>query len=335
MQHRYFNFGEPASAAIFKEMLSGITGKCVLSGGDIGIATPAITNPPTQPDRIIINPVWVMLDSPRLTEQGMTRANVLLFEDEVKQMIVPIGSSASNWTIVYRHNDADVIGGNSAALTLDSGLIRSQDIPDGVALGYVLYPGGGVGLNPTMIIQAPREKLQAHSDPTDGMILTPPFTSMLYTYLGASPMPGFDTIDDPVWRQCLQIDNTASLVPSLDRLRWSFVVGAVPPRSIVLDYVQETSQQITLDIEDTEGNVSSGWGSGTVLSQMLTQDFSSDFVLETQGSQQLRRRRLRITNGQFTQGKRFRVQATISTPAAKRTLVTGAGFSTYNQPFAG
>lgn len=325
-QHRYFNFGEPASAALFKEMLSGITGKGVLKGGEIGVA---------QTDRVIINPVWLMLASPRVTDSGTFRNNVLLYEDEAKYLIVPISSAPTNWSIVYRHTDADVIGGNAASLSLDPGLLRTEDIDNGVVLGYVLYPGGGIGLAERMLIKAPSAILQAASTPNDGVILSPPFSSMLYTYLGTAPMPTVGTIDDTTWRQIYCIDNSASLVPSLDRLRWSFVCGAESPKSILIDYVVETGLTISLDLEDTDGKVSSGWGSGTVLPYMLTQDFSSDVILETQGTQQLRRRRLRITNGTFAPGKRFRIQATVSTPTAKRTLIAGAGYSTYSLPFAG
>lgn len=333
-QHRYFDFGVPASASIFKEMLSGLTGKTVLSGGEIGVA--AVT-PPTQPDRITIQPVWVSLDSPRVTQQGTKRAALLLYEDETKQLIVPITSAAANYTVVYRHTDADIFGGNAAALTLDFGLLKNENLNDGIVLGYVLYPGGAIGLNETMIVPAPQARLQAVSSPADGMFLTPPFTSMLATRT-AGPFPNISTVDDTEFGNVMLIDNQLGTVPSIDQFRWAFIVGREAPHNITLDYVQETGQQITLDIEDSEGNVStSSWSpTATVLSSMLTSDFTQDYVLQTSSTgQQLRRRRLRITNGTFTPGKRFRVQATIQTAAAKRTLVASVGHSTYRQPFSG
>lgn len=332
-QHRYFDFGVPASASIFKEMLSGLTGKTVLSGGEIGVAS---VTPPAQPDRITIQPVWLAMDSPRLTEQGTKRATVLLYEDEPKQLIVPTTSAAANYTITYRHTDADIFGGNAAVLALESGLLQNPNIVDGLVLGYVLYPGGGVGLTPSMIVAAPKARIEALTSVGDGLFLTPPFPGMVYRHTGG-PIPVFDTIDDPIWKQCAQIDNQANASPSIDQFRWSFIVGPVPPQTITFDYVQETGQVITMAIEDSEGNVSSSsWGPGlVVLPDMLTQDFTSDFVLETAAGQQLRRRRLRITNGSFTPGKRFRVQATVQTAASKRTLVASVGHSTYRLPFAG
>lgn len=332
-QHRYFDFGEPASASIFKEMLSGLTGKTVLSGGEISVASVV---PPAQPDRLVIQPVWIALNSPRLTEQGTKRAAVLMYEDEPKQLTVPTSSAAAKYTIVYRHTDADIFGGNAAVLTLDSGLLQNQNIDDGLVLGYVLYPGGGVGLTNQMIIEVPKARIEALSSPGEGLFLTPPFTGMLYRHTGG-PIPTVDTVDDPLFDQCFQIDNRNNIVPAIDRMRWSFVVGPRPPGTITLDYVQETGQVITLDIEDSEGNVSTtSWApTSTVLPSMLTQDFVSDYVLETHSGQQLRRRRLRITNGIFTPGKRFRIQATVQTAAAKRTLVASVGHSPYDQPFAG
>lgn len=332
-QHRYFNFGEPASASLFKEMLSGLTGKTVLSGGEIGVAS---VLPPAQPDRLTIQPVWIALDSPRLTEQGTKRAAVLLYEDEAKQLIVPTSSAAANYTIVYRHTDADIFGGNAAVLSLDSGLLQNANITDGLVLGYVLYPGGGIGLTDLMIIEAPKMRIEARASVGEGMFLTPPFASLLFQNIGGPPSI-FSTVDDPGFRQVAQLDNRGNLAPSIDQMRWSFIVGPMPPQSITFDYVQETGQVITIDIEDSDGNVSTSlWGPGvTVLPNMLTQDFVSDFILETFAGQNLRRRRLRITNGNFTPGKRFRIQATVQTAAAKRTLVASVGHTTYNQPFAG
>lgn len=331
-QHRFFNSGTPADAAVFKEMLTGLTGKTVLSGGDLGVAAaPA----PTQPDRIVVQPIWLVLDSPRLTQQGTTRNNLLLYEDEPKQIVVPISSAAANYTLVYRHTDADVFGGNAATLALENGLLRNENITDGLVIGYVVYPGGAVGLTSTMLIPAPRARIEAVSSPADGTWLCPPFTAMVYAHTPAGPAPGVDTIDHVGFGNVLEINN-ASAYPTIDTLRWSFVCAREQPRNLTFDYVYETGQVITIDLEDTDGNVSSSsWApTSTVLAGMLTSDFSQDYVVQTSAGQQLRRRRLRITNGTFTPGKRFRVQATIQTPAAKRTLIASVGHSTYRLPFA-
>ena len=332
-QHRYFDYGIEASASVFKAMLAGLTSKTILRGGEIGVASAV---PPTQPDRITIQPFWVMLDSPRTTQQGTQRASLLLHEDEPKQLRVPITSAAANYTVVLRHTDVDLEGGNAAVLTLDFGLLRNQNLTDGLVLGYVLYPGGGGGLTDLMLIQMPRDRIEGLSSPADGVFSVPPFSSVLYRHMGG-PLPLRATIDDAQFRHCEQFDNRLNTSASIDQLRWCFVCGPQPPRTLTFDYVHDTGQEITIDLEDTLGRVSSSrWGGGaTVLSYMLTQDFASDHTLETIAGQQLRRRRLRITNGTFEPGKRFRMQANITTAAGRRTLITGAGHSTWNQPFAG
>ncbi len=326
-QKRYFNYGEPASAAIFKEMLSGLTGKTILSGGELGVSAP---------DRVVISPIWVAMDSPRTTESGAARANLLLYEDSTKQLQVTLSSAAANYTITYRHSDVDVFGGNAAELKLEAGLLRNANLADGLVIGYVLYPGGGVPLSNYMLIAPPAERVEALTSPADGLMQTPPFHSMLNYHLGG-PIPYVSTVDDTTWRQCYEIDNRPNTVPSIDRLRWSYMVPRVPPQTITLDYVQETGLQITLDIEDSDGSVSTAtWAPGaTMLTGMLTNDFTSDFALETVAGQSLVRRRVRITNGNFEPGKRFRIQATVQTAAGKRTLIAGAGHSPYRLPFAG
>lgn len=332
MQHRYFDYGDAATASLYKEMLTGISDKTVLRGGELGVVTAVA---PDQPDRILIQPVWVMLSSPRSTEQGTARANVLLYEDEPQQLRVPTSSASAKYTIVYRHTDQDTKGGSAAVLTLDYGLLQNQNIDNGIVLGYVLYPGGGVGLDESMLVQAPQARIQAVSSVGDGVLMCPPFSQMVQTHLGGQ-RPIITTVDDESFGHAYEIDNRANSTQSTDRLRWSFFVGRDPPRGITFDYVQETGQTITIDVEDSEGKISSlHWGAGSVLRGMITNDFSTDFVLATYNNQSLRRRRLRITGGSFIPGKRFRVQATVQTASGKRTLVCGVGHTTYCQPFAG
>jgi hypothetical protein len=53
-QKRYFNYGDAAHAASFKEAFAGLTGKGVLHGGGLHVSTP---------DRIVVEPIWFVTES--------------------------------------------------------------------------------------------------------------------------------------------------------------------------------------------------------------------------------------------------------------------------------
>ncbi len=327
-QHRYVDYGTDATAALLKEMLTGLTGKGVLSGGELGVSGT---------DRIIINPVWLTLYSPRETPTGTTQNAVLLNEDQPQQLIVPITSTSAAYTIIYRHTDADVSGGTRATLALESGWVLDQNVANGCVLGWVAYPGGAVPLAQQMLIQAPQHRVQPINSPGQALVAIPPF-NLLTAHLDGPVSVFQNGIEDANAKAVFVLDNTLGTAPSREFLRWTWVVPDWPLRSISIDYVLDNNQTITLDIQDSLGYSSSSTLPGTVavVSNMLTNDFAQDATVETysSGTVEVKRRRVRITNGTFTPGKRFRVQATIQTAPGRRTLVTAAAISGYAAPFS-
>jgi hypothetical protein len=95
------------------------------------------------PNRLQVNPGIAV------TDQG-----VMIIETEAKFLQVPTSAIAIDYTVYYYHVDQDVTGGVAAVLTLNSGLLTPATV-QGVILGYIIYPGGGVNLNPSMFVQPP------------------------------------------------------------------------------------------------------------------------------------------------------------------------------------
>lgn len=325
-QHRYIDYGVDATAALLKEMLTGLTGKGVLSGGELGVSGL---------DRIIVNPVWISLFSPRETPVGTTQNTVLLHEDQPLQLTVPITSTAASYTIIYRHTDADVNGGTRATMALEPGWVLDQNVSNGCVVGWVAYPGGAVPVAQPMLIQAPQFRVQPVNSPGQALVALPPF-DLLTAHLDGPVSVFQNGIEDANAKAVFVVDNTIGTAPSREYLRWTWTVPDWPLRSISIDYVVDNNQTITLDIQDTSGysSVSTLPGTVAVLPNMLTNDFAQDATVETYagGTVLVKRRRVRITNGTFTPGKRFRVQATIQTAPGRRTLVTASAISGYAAP---
>jgi len=137
-QRRIQDFGSPIVASSLKNLSKAFVVGKILEGNTFIVDGTS---------RVRVNP------GSAITGQG-----VIILEDEPKFIAVPNTSVAQDYTIFYSHIDADISGGVPAILTLDSGLL-TEDVVDGVILGYVRYPGGAVPLAQEHFIQPPVLKI--------------------------------------------------------------------------------------------------------------------------------------------------------------------------------
>lgn len=133
-QRRIQDFGSPIVASSLKTLSNSFAASAVLDGFQFLVDAP---------DRMAINP-----------GSAITHEGVIIIEDEVKFLDISNTSNAVDYTVFYAHEDQDVSGGVPAVLTIQSGLLTA-DVVNGVILGYVRYPGGGVPLSAAHFVQAP------------------------------------------------------------------------------------------------------------------------------------------------------------------------------------
>jgi len=89
---------------------------------------------------------------------------VLVVEDEIKSLVIPNSSLATDYTVIYQLEDTMTLGGSPAVLRLLSGVKRQQDFSDGTILGWVRYPGGSVPLSASFFIQPSHLRITKRSD---------------------------------------------------------------------------------------------------------------------------------------------------------------------------
>jgi hypothetical protein len=131
VQKRIQDYGSPVAASSLKSMAASFSGAAILSGFDFAVESS---------DRIRVAP------GAAVTNQG-----VIITESESKSITIPL-SAPADYTIYYYHVDQNVSGGVAATLTLASGILPQENV-DGVVLGYVRYPGGGVSLDTSFFVQ--------------------------------------------------------------------------------------------------------------------------------------------------------------------------------------
>jgi hypothetical protein len=133
-QKRIADYGSPAPASSLKALTSSFVVSARLSGMEFVV---------DGPNRVRVNP-----------GKAVTHQGVIIEEDEAKTLTITNSSSPADYTILYVHEDADISGGVSAILTIESGLLTSS-VVKGVILGYIRYPGGAVPLSTAHFIQPP------------------------------------------------------------------------------------------------------------------------------------------------------------------------------------
>jgi len=140
-QSRFFNFGTPADAAKYKMVQRQLFAPQVLRADDPFFAS-------ATPDQLVIQPHGVIFGD-----------GVVLVEDEIIALTIPTTFSSADYTVAYEHVDEDIIGGTAADLKLLGGLLSA--IEDSVILGWVVYPGGSVALDNSMLYPATQGQVQA------------------------------------------------------------------------------------------------------------------------------------------------------------------------------
>lgn len=134
VQRRIQDYGTLAEAIDIKTIIYGLARSSVLQGFRIGVAG--------------VNKIRIF-SGVAVTDKG-----VMIIEDEIQELSVPITAGAQDYTVMYDHIDEDISGGVPAEIKLANGILASSDI-SGVILGYIKYPGGAVPLNTGFFLQEP------------------------------------------------------------------------------------------------------------------------------------------------------------------------------------
>jgi hypothetical protein len=89
---------------------------------------------------------------------------VLIIENEIKSLVIPISSLATDYTVIYQLEDTVTLGGSPAILRLLSGIKRQEDFTDATILGWIRYQGGSVPLSSSFFIQPSSLRIARRAD---------------------------------------------------------------------------------------------------------------------------------------------------------------------------
>lgn len=134
-QTRIWNYGDTFTSFRADTTQQVLNKPGVYEGYDIVI---------TDTDKVELSTGYLMLPS-----------GILVGEDVPIELILsPVPAAATTYTITVRHIDSDVIGGAAATYALETGELLPSAVTDGIVIGYIRHPGGGLALDPTFIFGA-------------------------------------------------------------------------------------------------------------------------------------------------------------------------------------
>lgn len=305
-QKRYINFGADMNADDLNDSRKQYIAPTVLSGG-----------------------VFVAADNKlRIASTSLALpSGIIVTEDQYKTLTlsgVP-GDVSKNFTIVYSHDDQDVINGTAAILEVYNDLLAQSSLSNATIIGWVTYPGGGVALSSEHFIQTRPVKLGTEITKYDNAILgvkVPPLSSKLVKASTSSSLIVISDIYDnsnPNFIKVYTRFKNSSTFDAQAICTFSFMVGEYPPGRILMNLTGSVDSNIIIDIIDETGvvvDVNNNTWQGTGLSSFVDREFTF-----AQSYPSL-----------FRQGSVFVVRLIIILNANTEMWLKSIGYTTYNLP---
>jgi hypothetical protein len=282
-QRRIWNFGDTFTSERATTAAASLHEPGVYVGYDVSLV---------DTDTLSLSPGWLLLPSGILV--GETTA--------IELTISPLPAAAAEYTIVVRHTDADIMGGQAATYAIEPGLLPQSVLTNGVAIAYIRYPGGAVPLVDYFITPARKVLGQAEDSPhLVPTVLLAPFT---YKWLNAAT--GANTTFSNVWvsPNAFTRIETSGLGPVPPGFEVTTVIvpltaGRFRPVSVVVRAIIDPNSQMLVAMRDTDGNAVTLTGS--TLSPVAT---FSDLTVSVDPS-----------SGVFTEGDSYTLELTFRTPS--------------------
>jgi len=292
-QRRINIFGDLIDTADMPEMISNIMSPGRLLGNDFIVAASDYMN--------------ITAGSCLLPD------GVLVIEDEIKSLVIPNSSLATDYTVIYQLEDTRTLGGSPAILRLLSGVKRQQDFTDGTILGWIRYPGGSIPISPSFFIQPSHLRISKSAD-TFYYMNNCPLTAIRPTTSGWS-----ETIDYVLSEACSRFVNTLS-VPSSYVLRIPFVIPSTgQPRKLVTRLLVDFNCLVTfsLNLKGTKITLSPNGGLVSNTGTIITREF--DIPLDVS-----------LT---WEAGSTAYIEATIDSQPSRGTSIAYVGLTLEPTPF--
>jgi len=294
MQSRYINFGDPAVADGINAITNTLASTGVFEGGDF----------------FVINATTMSIAPFKVIQPS----GIVITEGDDQSLNIDNTSVAANYTIVYRHQQEQIIGGSPALLEKLNGLQSIASVTDGVVLGWVLYPGGTIPINTNMFITVKKSKLTNNLTRFDQPPILPPIDQKTLPVSASGAVLDVTTTFDGM-QSCTSWKNNGGTLGSVTFVI-PYRVGQIQITKIISTARVDTDATLTFDIIDVDGSVI------TPTNNVYTND--SDFVL--------REATLPQVNNQQNSATIPHLRVVMNILPTREVCIAGLWLSEYNLP---
>lgn len=248
-QIRVVNFGDTLTSKLIGTILSSLSVPGIYAGYDV-----AVIDPQTIEIRDNTNPTgnvgYLLLpDGVLLSETLPVRLTFGVFPN-----------SATVFTIVATHVDAKQFGGSAATYTILTGFYAKGAVAGGTVIAWVQYPGQGVALDPYMIVQPTKERLDSYV--TTALQQAPQtMTTPLDAYVAVAPHHTVSTtvgamapIQTGTWPQTVIAASLSTVGTEMTGFRFSQVLSAKPSKIDVQAFL-DAGCSLQMVVYDTTGAI--------------------------------------------------------------------------------
>jgi len=238
-QLRYYNYGATQDDLSENTIHYGLHPKGVYRGFDLSVNTD---------NNLVMGEGY-----------GLQHNGVMWREDTETTFSFTAPGTATWYTLVATHENRRSLGGVPVEYALEEAQLSNSDIFDGVVIGWINHPGGGLPLVQEYIIEAPKlaeddyTQLVATSLPVE---LVPPFERYANSAVGTDITFTENEFDAVSFVVNERVENSPTALPNIQQLVQNFsffVQGDLRPVSIdtYVEFATSPNTKLTVELYDT------------------------------------------------------------------------------------
>jgi hypothetical protein len=238
-QERYYNYGGTASNVAENLLHGTLNTKGVYLGMDLSANSD--------------NNVQIA------TGAALQPDGVMWRETDPVNLVFSAPGTATEYTVYATHDDRNILGGVAVTYTLDdTGLFTDTDLTNGVVLGWIYHPGGGLPLIDDYIQSAPKQVSSVavpEAVATAPLELLPPIPRSAITNVGVNVTVTEKDFDGSEFLVFQKVENSPTGVPPVQQAvqNISLYYEGYRPQEIEVytEFPSSPSTQMAIEVYDT------------------------------------------------------------------------------------
>jgi len=188
---------------------------------------------------------------------GLLQDGIVWRETDTQTILFSSPGTATNYTLIATHEDRAIIGGVPVEYSLEEGIFSDSEIDNGVVLGWVYHPGGGVPLEQSHLLNAPR---RTAADYTRDYInsapieLIPKLTRTSTTNAGPNITVTESDFDGSNFVVYQRVENSPTAVPAVQQVIQNITLYYNTYRPLYIDvytrFAASPSTKLTIEVYD-------------------------------------------------------------------------------------